>query len=205
MPRYAFFDFDGTLTRTDTVLPFLKFCCDNPLIFYGKLLYLSPILLGYLAGWVDNARAKEAVIHAYLNGWRETDVQAQAQAFAQTQLPALLHPEGMAKLAAHRAQGDVCVLVSASPEWYLHAWAAQHGFAAVLATKMATVSGCLNGKIDGENCHDSTKVRRIEAQFGRECWQNSVAYSDATVDLPMLRAAAAGYLLNKKTGQFELI
>lgn len=205
MTTYAFFDFDGTLTRKDSVLPFLRFCCASRWVFYGKLLFLLPVLLGYLLGWVSNSRAKESVIGAYLRGWREADVLQKAREFAQTELPQFLLDEGMAKLAFHRARGDVCVLVSASPEWYLLDWAREQGFEAVLATKMAVVSGCLNGKIAGENCHDEAKVRRIEAAFGAQCWQNSVAYSDAKVDLPMLRAAGQGFLLNQKTGRFELL
>lgn len=203
--RYAFFDFDGTLTQTDTVLPFLKYCCPNRFIFYAKLIPLAPTLLGYLRGRVDNATAKECVIAAYLRGWTIDDVNAKAAEFAAHELPQLLRPEGMARLAECRQNGDVCVLVSASPDWYLHAWAAQQGFAAVLGTKMAVVSGCLNGKIDGENCHDEAKVRRINVELGEQVWENSVAYSDAKVDLPMLRRATQGFLLNKQTGKFELI
>ncbi len=203
--RYVFFDFDGTLTRTDTVLPFLKFCCQNHVLFYWKCVWLLPVMVGYVLGWVSNATAKERVIGAFLRGWRVADVERKAAEFATTELPQLLRPEGMAKLAAHQAQGDVCVLVSASPDWYLLPWAAQHGFAAVLGTNMASVSGCLTGKIDGENCHDVAKVRRINAQFGEQVWQNSVAYSDAKVDFPMLQAAQQGFLLNPKSGKFELI
>lgn len=198
--RFAFFDFDGTLTRSDTVLPFLKFCCKNHFLYYGKLLAHAPTLLGYIRGHVSNADAKECVIGAFLNGWHVDDVQHQAEQFATHELPKLLLPAGMAKLAQHQAQGDICVLVSASPDWYLLPWAKQHGLAAVLATKMASVSGCLNGKIEGENCHDAAKVRRINATFGESCWQNSVAYSDAKVDLPMLQRASQGFLL--QNGQF---
>ena len=205
MKKYAFFDFDGTLTRTDSVLPFLKFCCKNNLLFYIKLIPLLPTLVGYFAGLVSNASAKERVIDAYLHNWRVADVEAKAAEFAEHELPNLLFSEGMFQLSQHKAQGDICVLVSASPEWYLQHWGKQHGFDAIIATKMATLSGCLTGKIDGENCHDFAKVRRINALFGENCWQNSIAYSDSRVDLPMLQRASEGFLLNKQTKKFEKI
>lgn len=203
--QYAFFDFDGTLTRCDTVLPFLKFCCQNSLIFYLKILPIIPILIGYLLGWVDNAIAKECVIRTYLHGWHEADIQDKAAEFVAQKLPHLLLPEGMARLAEHQARGDICVLVSASPDWYLHIWGKQHGFAVVLATKMETVSHHITGKISGNNCHGIAKVWRINTHFGASCWQHSVAYSDAAVDMPMLQHAKQGFLLNSKTGKFESI
>lgn len=203
MPSFAFFDFDGTLTRTDTVLPFLKFCYKGQMRYYAKLVPLVPMMLGYILGKVPNAVAKEKVIGAYLDGWSVAQVAQLAEQFAHDVLPHALLPVGMEKLTQHQAQGDICVLVSASPEWYLIPWAKAQGFDAVMGTKMAQVNGYLNGKIDGENCHDEGKVRRIEAQWGEACWINSCAYSDSRVDLPMLRKAERGYLL--RNGQFEQI
>ena len=194
MRRTVFFDFDGTLTRTDTVLPFLRHYHGGGWRFYLRLLPLLPLLAAYLAGWVSNLRAKEAVCRRFLAGERESDVLAAAAVFAETVLPRLLREQGMAKLQAHLARGDVCVLVSASPEWYLLPWARQHGFAAVFGTRMAQVSGCLNGRVDGENCYGAAKVRRIEAALGADCWQSSTAYSDSLADTPLLSRAETGWL-----------
>lgn len=203
MKTFAFFDFDGTLTRIDTVLPFLQYYCANNARFYAKLLRQSPILLAYIAGYASNLRAKEAVFREFLAGHPTEHVQQIAREFAQRKLPELLLPQGMEKLRQHQQRGDVCVLVSASPEIYLHDWAAANGFQAALGTRLQSVSGCLNGFVDGENCHDHAKVRRIEQQFGADCWANSYAYSDSRVDLPMLQKATHGFLLQK--GEFVAI
>lgn len=200
--RVVFFDFDGTLTRTDTVLPFIRFCYNNPLIFYLKLLMISPILLAYLAKWVSNQRAKEAVFRTFLRGWTNEQFYQFAQQFAQTQLPQLLRPEGMEKLKFHQKQGDKCILVSASLQAYLQVWGEINGFHGVLATELATENHILTGELHGENCHDWGKVRRIEQVFGQIIWQNSMAYSDSLVDLPMLQHAQTGFLWDKKTRQF---
>ncbi|QMT31091.1 HAD family hydrolase [Alysiella filiformis] len=200
MKKFAFFDFDGTLTRTDTVLPFLKYACANRADYYAKLLRQSPVLLAYLLGCASNLRAKEAVFTEFLAGQKWDAVQNVAHDFARFRLPELLLPAGMQVLREHQARGDFCVLVSASPEIYLHEWGRINGLDAVLGTRLQVVAGCLTGRVDGENCHDWGKVRRIEAQFGTNCWANSVAYSDSAVDLPMLQQAAQGFL--GKKGQF---
>lgn len=203
MKKFAFFDFDGTLTRTDTVLPFLRHDCGNDVLYFVRLLRHSPILLAYLCGKTSNLRAKETVFTAFLAGKEAERVAQSARDFAHFRLPELLLDVGMAKLRQHQEQGDFCVLVSASPEIYLHEWGKINGLDAVIGTRLQSVSGCLNGRVDGENCHDWGKVRRIEQQFGVDCWHNSVAYSDSRVDLPMLQKASHGFLL--KNGEFVAI
>lgn len=203
MKKLAFFDFDGTLTRTDTVLPFLRHDCGNDVLYFARLLRHSPVLLAYLCGKASNLQAKETVFTAFLAGKETERVAQSARDFARFRLPELLLDVGMAKLRHHQEQGDFCVLVSASPEIYLHEWGKINGLDAVIGTRLQSVSGCLNGRVDGENCHDWGKVRRIEQQFGADCWQNSVAYSDSRVDLPMLQKANRGFLL--QNGEFVAI
>lgn len=194
-PVFAFFDFDGTLTRTDTVLPFLRHYTGNDKTFFAKLLPLLPLLAAYLLGLVSNAVAKQALCRRYLRDVCETDVLAVAGRFAETVLPALLRPEGMERLHHHRERGDYCVLVSAAPDWYLSAWARQHGFDDLFATRMATQAhGRISGEIDGINCHGSNKVRLLEHAYGTDCWDGSYAYSDSRSDLPMLQRAEHAFL-----------
>ena len=57
---FAFFDFDGTLTRSDTFMPFLHHCAGWR--YYPKLLLVAPVLAGYLTKLVANDVAKEAVL-----------------------------------------------------------------------------------------------------------------------------------------------
>lgn len=202
-PPFAFFDFDGTLTHSDTVIPFLRHCFNNDIQFIAKLLPLFPKLTGYLCGIISNKEAKESICQAYLRNWHQEDIKKQAILFSEKILPNLLLDKGMQKLIEHQKQGDRCVLVSASPDWYLIPWARQHKLYGVIGTRMAyTENGMINGKINGQNCYGMEKVRRIEDLYGIDCWLNSYAYSDSKTDLPMLKHAKHGYLLKRK-GLFQ--
>ena len=48
----AAFDFDGTLTHRDTLLPFLLHVA-GPVKFLIKMVIVAPILLGYALGFID--------------------------------------------------------------------------------------------------------------------------------------------------------
>ena len=64
----AFFDFDGTLTQGDTLMPFLRFMVGSP-AYYAKLTWLGPVLAAYYTGLLRNDIAKQIVLKRYLAGY----------------------------------------------------------------------------------------------------------------------------------------
>ena len=99
----------------------------------------------------------------------------------------------MARLAAHRAAGDRCVLVSASLDLWLQPWAQRHGFAAVLCSQLAAdADGRASGRLAGANCFGAEKVRRLEAWLAGTR-PRLVAYGDSRGDLPLLDFADEGW------------
>jgi phosphatidylglycerophosphatase C len=56
----ASFDFDGTITKKDSFLEFIKYYKGNYSLAFG-LIILSPILLMYKVGIIKNWKAREKV------------------------------------------------------------------------------------------------------------------------------------------------
>src|SRR5690606_38030685 len=155
----AFFDFDGTLTTGDTLMPFLKFVVGTP-TYYAKLALVSPVLAAYFAKLLRNDIAKQIVLKQYLAGYHIDDLFERGQRFSDEMIPTMLRPEGMERLRWHQEQGHECVLVSASMDVYLNAWARREGFSEVICTALEKDdSGYVSGRIQGENCHGEEKVR----------------------------------------------
>lgn len=182
LPQAALFDFDGTLSRRDSLLPFLRQVCGTPR-FALHMLRLSPVLLAYACGLMRNDSAKRQLLARCLDGIATEKLAQLANAYAAAPLDGLLRPEGMERLRWHQAQGHACVLVSASPELYLQPWARRHGFFA-----------CLASPLDGANCHGQEKVRRIAAWLAGSPHDIAYAYGDSAADLPMLAMARHGLL-----------
>lgn len=158
----AAFDVDGTLTRRDTLLPFL-WRVAGPLQFVGYTIRLLPVLLRYALGQIPNGKAKERVLGQFLGGRSVAEIERVARAFATETLPRLLRTEALERLRWHRRKGHRVVLVSASPELYLRPWAETEGIDTVLATRLSTEAGRLTGHFDGENCYGPEKRRRLRA------------------------------------------
>ena len=159
-PAVAVFDFDDTLTRRDSLLPFLWHVA-GPVTFTWNALVLVPTLLRYVIGVMENGLAKERVLGQFLSGRSVKKIRSIAESFASKKISSLLDPEAMNRLHWHRKQGHATVLVSASPELYLRPWAEANGFDAVIGTQLATNDGRFTGRFETPNCYGPEKVRTI--------------------------------------------
>lgn len=192
-PVVAAFDFDGTLTRSETLLPFLLQTLGAARVARDALL-LSPTLAGYAMGLVANDAAKERVFVQCLGGMQMDALRQQAQLFAASTLPGMMRAEAMRRLAWHQRQGHRCVVISASLELYIRPWAVGAGFDDVLATRLQTLGdGRVTGRFEGENCYGIEKVRRLEAVAGPRNGYTLYAYGDSRGDRELLSAADYAY------------
>lgn len=196
----AAFDFDGTLTRRDTLLPFLIRSFGWPK-FLRALLVSSPWLAAYALRLMSNHRAKARLLKVCLAGLSQRDAQAQAQAFVADYLPAQWQPWGMTQLVEHQRLGHRCVIVSASPGVYLHAVAASLGVDTVLCTEMVLDDDIYTGAMATPNCHGAQKVARLQAwlhdTFPTDKRPIIYAYGDTPGDFPMLRLAERAWYRDK--------
>ena len=188
-PVVAAFDFDGTLTRRDTLFPFLLHVA-GPFKFSYKILLLVITLAGYALGLIRNDQAKIKVLTSFLANMEMDALQQYAQQFADQKLPLLLRSEAMQRLEWHRNQGHRCVVVSASLEIYLRPWASKAGFNDIVGSRLETrADGRTTGNLLGENCFGPEKLRRLEALLGSPDGYTLYAYGDSRGDKELLSAA----------------
>ena len=192
-PVVAAFDFDGTLTRRDTLFPFLMHTLGMS-AFVRHMFMLSPTLAGYGVGVIRNDIAKEKVFVHCLAGMTMNDLRQEGELFAAKVLPNLLRPEAMQRLRWHKQQGHRCVVISASLELYVRPWAIKAGFDDVIATHLQTrETGLVTGKLSGANCFGIEKVRRLGALLGDRDGYTLYAYGDSRGDRELLSSADYAY------------
>ena len=162
-PVIAAFDFDGTLTRHDTLIPFLWHIA-GPVKFLLKISLMAPTLLAYALGLIRNDIAKIKVLRCFLANMEMSRLNQYALQFAEKKLPALQRDVAMQRLQWHKKQGHRCILVSASLEIYLRPWATKLGFSDILGSRLEQIdNNRTSGKLLGENCFGPEKMRRIES------------------------------------------
>ncbi len=187
----AAFDFDGTLTRHDTLLPYLWRSLGWPR-FLGALVLSAPWLIAYAVGLMSNHRAKARLLQVSLGGRTLEEVGQWSADFVEQYLPSQWNSHTMEQLARHQRLGHLCVLVSASPGIYLHAAGQVLKLHAVLCTELETAGGRLTGRMLTSNCHGEEKVLRLRAWLAEHVGQKPMilhAYGDTRGDVPMLNLA----------------
>ena len=192
-PTVAAFDFDGTLTRRDTLLPFLLSTLGGARVARDALI-LAPTLAAYALGVTDNGVAKERVFVRCLAGMSMDELRREAERFAMYVLPGLLRNEALQRLDWHKRQGHRCVVISASLDVYVRPWAERAGFDDVIATHLEVrQDGRISGKLSGANCFGSEKVRRLEDLLGAREGYALYAYGDSRGDKELLACADYPY------------
>jgi HAD superfamily hydrolase (TIGR01490 family) len=186
----AFFDVDGTLTRT-TIL--------HPLVWYQRAHLSRPRFARWYAGllldvprflWIDRrSRSRlNVVFFRRYAGLPVDDLRTwHRQTFADN-LRRLLYPAAAARLEKHRGQGHRIVLVTGGLDLVMRPLAEHVGAADVMATHLVEHDGLLTGELACPPIADERKgelVREYADKHGIDLAQ-SFAYTDSHGDLPML-------------------
>jgi HAD superfamily hydrolase (TIGR01490 family) len=187
----AFFDFDGTITTSDSLAEFIRYQRGNTGFITG-LIPVIPVIIGFKAGLVDRQNAKEKLISAFFAGIPEQTFKQLANSFVQEKVPGMLRPLAMSKLNWHKQQGHDIVIVSASPTHWLEPWCHTNGFNCI-STELEIIDGKITGKIKGKNCHGEEKVSRIREKYTLSDYTDIYAYGDSSGDRPMLALASHQY------------
>lgn len=192
MPKksVAAFDFDVTITTCDTLIPFLRFVHGHCATL-GKLLRLTPHMIGYALNIIQRQQLKESILTSFFKGIPKIELQELGTLFSQSKsLSQLIRPNALKRIHWHRQQGHLCVLVSAAIDPYIVPWGISAGFNHVLCSKLESDSnGLLTGKLHGINCRRNEKTRRLQEVLG--CREEYIlyAYGDSEGDQELLSMA----------------
>jgi len=187
-PVVAAFDVDGTLTRGDCVVPFLRRAAGRRL---ATTLLSRPGALAAALLRRDRDRLKELACAA-LAGLPAGEVDRLGGEFARRVAASRLRDDTAARLARHRELGHMVLLASASLDAYLVPLGKLLGVDAVVCTMLERgADGRLTGRLAGPNCRGAEKARRVRELLSSrgladaELW----AYGDSPDDAALLASA----------------
>ena len=197
LPGLVFFDLDETITRYDTLLPYamrhllLRRPWRIPL-----LLGVVPPVINFILGRGTEGPVKQAFIKATLGGLRRTDIEAWTARFVPHVIAHGTFADALKKVSEHRSRGDYLVLMSASTDLYVPAIARELGFNETICTEVRWDADRLEGTLTTPNRKGVEKARCFKALRERHPGLATTAYGNSQTDLPHLRLADHGVLVN---------
>ena len=180
----AAFDLDGTLTRRDTLLPYLRTVAGRGSVAVA-VARCAPMIVRAARHRDARDAAKERMLTLLLRGHDEASLRNTAAAFA----PKIeLRDDVVAALRRHQAAGHETLVISASPTIYVDAIAAHLGIDHVVGTELEVIDGVVTGRYAGRNCRAAEKLARLLQWLGDRDVELH-AYGNAPDDDAMLARA----------------
>jgi len=188
----AAFDFDGTITDRDTLVPFLVLAFGRTRVA-AAFATLPLTGLGWLLRLVSIDAFKRRVLRRLVAGAPAGRLRALGPAHLQT-VWRWLRLDAVERIEWHRRQGHRLVLVSSTLDLYLADVASELGFDDVLCTRLAREAGAdgierFTGLLEGADCTGAEKLRRLQALVGDLRDIELHAYGDSAGDRELLAAA----------------
>jgi HAD superfamily hydrolase (TIGR01490 family) len=192
------FDFDGTLTKGDTMLPFL-WHCSSGIGFMRRIFEVMIQFVGlFVAGKWQPGRAKEILIGRFFKGISAPQIRVWGRNFCEKRLPKLLEPVTIAEMKRHQDAGAQVWVVSASCNLWLETFCADNRLG-LLCTELGMQNEMCTGKFATPNCNGAEKVRRIKAAIDLTQFSKIVAYGNTSGDMPMLSLATEAWWVRGKS------
>lgn len=197
---FVFTDFDDTLARGDSILPYLIYCIRRGLAPRRQFLKAAVAFLRWKLQPSTGRAAKEVTL-SYIAGRTVEEMDGIARDFFREVQSKRFFREGMSEMQRLREQGVRIVVVSASSDVYMRVLPEFLPCDEVICTVCEVKDGVYTGRV-GKNCKGEEKVARISAWLDEQGLTidkaASSGYGDSPSDAPMLLLTGSPVLVNPK-------
>ncbi len=171
------FDFDGTLTKCDTLRPFAAYIAKK-YTQNNKLYLFYFVLLMYKLKLVSDKRLKEAFLKLFIKEKSIEEIEEIVNLFLDEMLPDIINNSVLEKLKNHVNSHDRVYIASANFDFLLKALVKKWDISGIISTETSQRNGCYTGKILGDTCKGENKLEKIEAVLGEGVLKGAIAYAD---------------------------
>ena len=191
MKKIAFFDFDGTITKKDSLLEVIKYQKGTAALCVGFFIN-APYLIALKLKLVSNHKAKEKILRYFFGGLPLSSFQSACDNFITDNFESLVRAGALTAIKSLQADGFVVVIVTASAENWIKKWS-DNVNVGLIGSNLEIENGIVTGNLHGKNCHGEEKAVRIRAQYDLSIFDEIYCYGDSGGDKQMLALATKAY------------
>lgn len=188
MKSIAFFDFDGTVSRSDTFPAYIIFTKGYLSFILASLLFVPRLIYSKIFN-SDQGKIKERWLAYHFKGVKKKTLSEWADQFVKH-----LHESGgfrsdMVKTIKSLQKENIeCVIVSASPDLWI-ASISRSLQMAYICTELEFKEDKFTGKFSKPNCKGPEKENRIKEKYNLSEYSRIIVYGDSSGDEEMMALA----------------
>ena len=180
------FDFDGTISKTDSMFDFLR-SIHSTRNYYMLLLKSLPIYVKYKFKIINKDEFKSCFLVLFLSNFSESYIKKKANEFANFYYHKLNKKALNLINQLMEEKNNEITIVTASLDIWIKPISAKLGLK-YISSKAKFTNKLFQG-ISGKNCWGEEKVRRIKSIYNREDFNEIHAFGDSKGDKEMLNFA----------------
>lgn len=189
MKKLYCFDFDGTLTKKDSMFLFLRHC--DPDRYLWVWLRYVPLFVWTRLGLLPPQRVKKSFINEFLKDKSRMWLEEKARSFFEVQYPQMIRPSALQFIQDMPPQ-STSVIITASMDIWVRPFAEKWGMH-LIATQAQWERNIYTGKWNTPNCNGAEKVKRLKTYLrGRE-YDKIIAFGDTSGDQALLDFSGEGH------------
>jgi len=145
----AFFDLDHTLLDCDSGSAWLKLEFLSGQISLANTVWAVFVIIRYRLGFVLDRETMQGILGAAGEGYFGRDAEELAQKTGRwfsEEMGQRIRPGALKAIEWHRAQGDVCIIATATSQFIAHEAVKTFGFDGLIASELEVKDGILTGK-----------------------------------------------------------
>lgn len=209
MDKLAIFDIDYTLTRKETLMELFKYSIEvkkSNIKYLPRAIYCGVM---YGARVYDEKKVKQCFLR-FIKGFSKEELDELAESFYKERLSKILYSDGIEHLKKLKKEGYKVILITASPEFYMHKLYDIKEVDYIIGTRFKFEDNKFACLMDGLNCKGEEKVVRLKNYIKENNlevdFKNSHMYSDSLSDLPLLKLVGNPHLINyKKKHEYKIL
>jgi phosphatidylglycerophosphatase C len=192
--KISIFDLDGTLTKSDTYLPYLVgFLKRNPKRWLKATILPFAAVMFYLKIH-DNQWLKTIFLKVVLGGETKANIIAWNKIFLDKLFTEGLREDIVTILKKRQNAGDIILLSTASLDIYVPDIQNWFSINHLICTNTLWKDDCLTGELDGNNCYGLEKLTRVKSYMKKHNIFGEISvYSDHASDWPIMNYADKAY------------
>ena len=191
MKQLFLYDFDGTITKKDSLFGFLRFSSNGGHYFLSLLLF-SPLFVAAILGILPNASVKQRFISHFLKG--KTRAQLRIVSFEYCDFifgEKAMRSDALISIDENLKKGPVYI-VSASLDIWLEDIARYLGVG-LICTHAHYKNDVFDGTFLTPNCNYGEKPRRVRQEIDLSAFERIHYFGDSKGDLAMKEVATDFY------------